>query len=136
MQIVEWKYIPKHKTGNEVDVLEMKYHYKLPDDLKECIKKNNAGMPYPSKFDTATSKNKVFGGLLSFNKGEDDNIYDFITLFESVKKNELSMFPFGLDPFGNIYCVKDDKIVLWNHEEEVEEFISESFSDFLNMMHD
>lgn len=136
MQTLEWKYTSKLKTGNEIDVLEIKYHFKLPDDLKECIKKNNAGMTYPSKFDTVKSKNRVFGGLLSFNEGEDDSVYDFISLFETDKKNELIMFPFGLDPFGNIYCVKNDKIVLWNHEEEVDEFISESFSEFLNMLRD
>ena len=136
MQSIKWKYTTKLKTGNEVDVMEIKYHYKLPDDLKECIKRNNAGMPYPSKFDTASSKNRVFGGLLSFNEGEDDNIYEIISLFETDKKKELSMFPFGLDPFGNLYCVKNEKIVLWNHEEDTVEYISESFSDFLNMMHD
>lgn len=136
MQTIEWKYTSKLKTGNEIDVLEIKYHFKLPDDLKECIKKNNAGMPYPSKFDAGTSKNRVFGGLLSFNEGEDDSVYDFISLFETDKKNELIMFPFGLDPFGNIYCVKDDKIVLWNHEEDSVEIISDSFTEFTNMLHD
>ena len=76
MQTVEWKYTSKLKTGNEIDVLEIKYHFKLPDDLKECIKKNNAGMPYPSKFDTVTSKNRVFGGLLSFNEEDDDIVIE------------------------------------------------------------
>lgn len=136
MSKIEWKYISPIKNDADIDVLEIKYHYALPADLKECIIKNNAGMPNPAKFDTKDSKNRIFGGLLSFNEGDTDSIYDYIDLFVLQDGSGLKMFPFGLDPFGNFYCVKDNKIVFYEHESDKGEVISDSFKKFLDMLHD
>ena len=45
--------------------------------------KNNAGVPSLSTFDLGENKEMVFGGLLSFNEGDVDSIYDYISLFET-----------------------------------------------------
>ena len=39
MANIEWDAVKPLKVGTEVDVLEVKYLYRLPTDLKECIKK-------------------------------------------------------------------------------------------------
>ena len=65
--MIEWYYVSPLKVGTEVEVLELKYFNPIPTDLKDCIKKNNGGMPSPSKFDLGEKKDMVFGGLLSFN---------------------------------------------------------------------
>lgn len=135
MSKIEWKYVSPIKNEADIDVLEIKYHYALPADLKKCIVKNNGGMPNPSKFDAGGSINRIFGGLLSFNESDTDNIYEFINLFALQDGSGLKMFPFGLDPFGNFYCIKDNNIVFYNHESDKSEVICESFSRFINLLH-
>lgn len=135
MSKIEWNYVSPIKNGADIDALEIKYHFPLPTDLKECIVKNNAGMPNPSNFDTAENKGMVFGGLLSFNVGDDDSIYDFIDLFVLQDGSGLKMFPFGLDPFGNFYCIKNKKVVFYDHESDKSEVIANSFTKFLDMLY-
>ena len=135
MANIEWDAVKPLKAGTEVDVLEVKYLYLLPADLKECIKNNNGGMPFPFSFDIGKNKGMVFGGLLSFNEGDTDSFYDVVGRFETSDK-KLSMFPFGVDPAGNLLCVKDGKIVFYYSEMEEPNFISKTFTDFLNMLYE
>ena len=131
-----WKYISKLTNDTAVDVLEMKYHFRLPDSLKDCIKVNNGGIPSLSKFEMPNGEKHIFGGLLSFNENDDDKVYDYIQVFENADGNSLKMFPFGLDPFGNFICVEDEKIVFFDHEEETTEAIANSFDEFIAKLHD
>ena len=77
----------------------------------------------------------VFGGLLSFNEGEMDSIYDYVSIFEKADGKGLRMFPFALDPAGNIFCVENNRIVLYNHEEDKTVVIADTFSAFLTMLY-
>ncbi len=133
--MIEWKYVSPLKVGTEVEMLELKYFNPIPADLKKCIKQNNGGMPSPSKFDLGKKKDMVFGGLLSFNKGDDDSIYDFIGEFETADKTRLAMFPFGLDPFGNFFCIKDNKVVFLDHESNDIYPVANTFTEFLEALH-
>lgn len=97
---------------------EQKYNIKLPIDLVENISKYNAGIVEPHKFDLENEKGKVFGGFLSFNTEDADGeelVCKTIELLEFYKDSKLKALPFGLDPFGNLICLKDDKIYFWNH---------------------
>ena len=132
---IEWDCVRPLKMGTEVDVLEVRYLFKLPADLKECIKEHNGGIPFPYTFDFGQNKGKVFGGLLSFNEGDADSFYDVVSRFETPDK-KLTMFPFGVDPAGNLLCVKDDKIVFYYTETEESFFISKTFTDFLDMLYE
>ena len=53
------------KEDTTIEILELKYHFMIPDDLKECIIKNNA-VPSLSAFDFGENNAMVFGGLLTF----------------------------------------------------------------------
>ena len=136
MENICWKYVSPLKEKSAVDVLEIKYHYPLPDDFKKCILEYNAGVPSPCLFDFGENKNKVFGGLLSYNIDDLDNIYDFVALFENQDKSGLSMLPFGIDPAGNFICLKDEKIVFYDHETERAILTCDTFTQFLVMLHD
>ena len=135
MSNIQWKYVVPLRTGKEIEALETRYSYSLPEDLKACVRAHNAGMPSLSKFDLGETKEMVFGGLLSFNEGDDDSVYDIIGRFEVEQGKRLSMFPFGIDPFGNFYCVKESKVVFYDCEIEKTRVISDTFSDFLNMLY-
>lgn len=133
--MIEWKYVSPLKVGMEVEVLELKYSNPVPADLKDCIKQNNGGMPSLSKFDLGEKEAMVFGGLLSFNEGDDDSFYDFVGEFETEDKTRLTMFPFGLDPFGNFYCIKENKVVFFDHESNDVIPVADTFTELLGMLY-
>lgn len=136
MANLNWKYVSPLKEGGEVDMMELKYHFRLPEDLKKCLEENNAGVPSKSTFDMGENTGMVFGGLLSFNEGDVDSIFDYIAMFEAEDGKGLKMFPFALDPAGNFFCVENSKIVFYNHEEDKTIVISDTFSKFLNMLYE
>ena len=131
-----WKYVSPLREGSEVEVLELKYCYQLPNDLRDCIIKNNAGVPTSSAFDMGEDKEKVFGGLLSFNVGDVDSIYDYISLFEIDGGKRLKMLPFALDPAGNFFCIENGKVVFYDHENDKTTVVCNTFTDLLNMLYD
>ena len=133
---LEWKYVSPLKEGTEVDVLELKYRFRLPDDLKECLAKNNAGVPSLSTFDLGENEEMVFGGLLSFNEGDIDSFYDYASIFEQADGKGLKMFPFALDPAGNFFCIENGKVVLYDHETDKTTVICDTFTEFLDMLYD
>lgn len=135
MATIEWKYVSPLAEGTEVEALEQKYGYELPEDLKECIINHNAGVPSLCVFDVGKNKGLVFGGLLSFNESDLDNVYDFIDAFEPDDGNGLKMFPFGLDPAGNLLCEQNGKIVFYNHETDETTVVSDSFTEFLGKLY-
>lgn len=117
---------------------EQKYNIKLPDDLVENVSKYNAGTVEPHRFDLENEKGKVFSGFLSFNDESTDGEDLVCETIDSVgfyKDSKLIALPFGLDPFGNLICLKDNKIYFWNHEEDDFIYISETLTDFLNMLY-
>ena len=135
MANLTWKYVSPLKEGSEVDVLELKYCFVLPEDLKECIVKNNAGVPSLAAFDVGENKGMIFGGLLSFNEGDVDSIYDYIHLFETDDGKSLKMLPFALDPAGNFLCIENNKVVLYDHEQDCTIVVSDTFTSFLSMLY-
>lgn len=134
MANLEWKYVSPLKNCKELDDLELKYLFRLPDDLKECIEEHNAGVPSLSTFNLRDNKDMVFGGLLSYNEGDVDSFYDYVSIFEKDNGKRLKMFPFALDPAGNFFCIENNKVVLYCHETDEIVEISETFSDFLKML--
>lgn len=97
---------------------------------------HNAGTPVPSLIDFRGNRDKVFGALLSYNVNDLDNIYEFMELFQTDNGASLSMIPFGIDPAGNFFCVKDKKIVFYDHETGRTLPICDTFTKFLNMLHE
>lgn len=135
MSKLEWKYVIPLKDEGVLENLEIKMCLPIPSDLMECIKKNNGGVPSFFKFDLSDKKAMVFGGLLSFNEGDDDSFFDFACKFATEDKTRLTMFPFGLDPFGNFYCIKDGKVVFFDHEDNAILPVADSFTKFLEMLY-
>jgi hypothetical protein len=133
---IQWKYVSPLKDESSLERVEIKYAFPIPDDLKDCIIKNNGGVPVPSSFDFGENKNKAFGGLLSYNEGDADSIYDYVGLFEIKDKRGLKMLPIGIDPAGNFICVQDKKIVFYAHETDEIYHICDTFTQFLTLLHE
>lgn len=134
MMTIKWKYISPLKDQNELEEIAQKYSIRIPDDLRDCIIKNNGAIPDRSVLDTPERKGMVFGGLLSFNKEDDDGFYGVVSNFTS-NDIHLEMFPFGLDPFGNFYCLQDGHIVFYDHETDDSFVICDNITQLLAMLH-
>lgn len=135
MSKIKWKYVSPLKDDTAVEEAELKYCFKLPEDLKQCLEKNNAGVPNLCTFDLNGEKERVFGGLLSFNKDDVDSFYDYVDFFKKESDSSLKMFPFAIDPAGNFFCVYNNKIIMYFHETESIVKISDTFSEFLDMLY-
>lgn len=129
MNNINWKFVIPMEDKEAIEKIEKKYNVLLPNDLKECIRDNNAGYPDKKVFDTEISKERIFKDLLSYNKEDDENIYQFEELFH------VNLIPFGLDPAGNILCIDENKIVLYLHETEQKEYVSNNFTEFLRKLY-
>lgn len=133
MKNIEWEFVIPLKDDMIIDIFEIENAYSLPSDFKEFIKKNNSGMPLVNTFDTDKTKERNIKCILSFNKEDEENIYEFINLFK--KNNYLEMLPFAIDSFGNFICFENEKVVFWNCELETKEYIADSFSKFLDCLY-
>ena len=130
MNNINWKYVIPLENKEEIQEIEKKYSVLLPNDQKECIENNNAGYPNKKIFYNEVSKEKIFKDLISYNREDEENIYQFEELFR------INLIPFGLDPSGNILCLDDDKkVILYLHETQEKEFVANNFSEFLNKLY-
>lgn len=108
----KWKYKVDLIDGSVFDEIEKKYGVKISSGFKRFIKKHNGATPVNYKVKVG-EKDRVVGAILSFNKNEKDADSAFLAL-DGLKGTGL--LPFAIDPFGNYFCIKDGKVVFWNHE--------------------
>lgn len=124
---MEWK--KGTAVGDDViEKVEAKYNIILPTEYRNTVRMHNYAYPVPNIFDSEVSKEHVFNRLLSFDENDVENIFVFIPF---LGESNGSLFPFGFDPFGNILCLEKEKVVLWMHDTDKVEFVSNSFGEFL-----
>lgn len=133
MNQIKWKFsVPLEKDGVLED-FERDYGVSIPTDLKRIIINHNAAIPDKDTFDYPT-KGMVFAGLLSFNHSDEETVYMAASQF--FQNGKLQLLPFATNGFGDFLCLKDTKVVLWNHENNSTEDIADSVESFLNLLHD
>lgn len=132
MKDITWKYVKPLVDAGSIAEFESLVGTTLPEDLKNTIRTNNGGRPSLKYYDLALEKDKEFKSLLSFNRGDVENVFAFYPLDSANKK----LVPFATDPAGNCFVVKNGTIHLWLHELDRTMFVAESFSAFLEMLHD
>jgi len=131
MSDITWKYTKPLGSKTLIEDFERENNITFPDDLKDCLVKNNGGRPSKCIFDTEREKEKVFNSLLSFNKSDIETIYMAFPIPEAGKK----LVPFATDPSGDFICVQDNAIVLYSHETGAVEKIADSFTEFLSKLY-
>lgn len=123
----DWKYIKPLQDADAVKDFEQEAGTTLPSDLKALVGKYNGGRPARHTYDTATERGKVFKTLLSFNRGDAENVYKY----RDVDTKNKDMIPIASDPAGNLFVLKGGKVYLWNHETDETTFLANSVSDLL-----
>lgn len=137
--LIKWEHVEPLES-DAIKNFEEKFKYKIPSDLKQLITKYNYGTPDRCVFTGAGFKGLVFGGLLSFNKESEYNetVYLFLEKGEEygfTKNGKIVMLPFGITPSGDVFCMKNGGIVLWNHElEDDVTKLASSLNEFLSKL--
>ena len=128
---MNWKYREPLKDKNVFKEIEDKYDIKIPDTLKRLVIDANGATPEKYRV-MVNNTERVFATVLSYNRGDSDNVYTSLDRF--VKKG---LLPFGTDPFGNIFCIelKSNKVVFWNHELDKTVPAHSSLSTFINSLY-
>lgn len=128
---MNWKYKEPLKDKNVFKEIEDKYDIKIPDTLKRLVIDANGATPEKYRV-MVNNTERVFASVLSYNRGDSDNVYTSLDRF--VKKG---LLPFGTDPFGNIFCIelKSNKVVFWNHELDKTVPAHSSLSTFINSLY-
>lgn len=132
MKNATWKYVKPLEDAHLIETFEKSHGISFPADLKEILRKYNGGRPPQKLYDTAMEKNKEFKTLLSFNRGDVENIYKYYPL----ESSDRLLVPFASDPAGNFFVLKDGKIFFWNHEADRAIFLADTFTDFLTSLHE
>lgn len=131
---ITWKYVKPIKDMGNIAKFESRF-CKIPQDLLECIKANNGGRPSLNCFDLEKQKEREFKALFSFNKDDVENIFDAQDFDTQINSKERVLFPFANDSFGNLFCLYNNKIVLWEHEKDSIIPVADTWSDFLRMLY-
>ena len=132
MKNIIWKYVKPLVDGASIEEYETRTGASLPDDIKETVRLHNGGRPSLKYFDLPNEADKEFKSLLSFNRSDVENVFAFYPIDSSDK----DIVPFAIDPAGNLFVIKGGNIHLWLHETDKTVFLANSFSAFLETLHE
>ena len=132
MKTITWKYVKPLVDAGSITEYESLVGMTLPEDLKNTIQANNGGRPSLKYYDLTSEKDKEFKSLLSFNRTDVENVFAFYPLDSANKK----LVPFATDSAGNCFVLKNGAVHLWLHELDKILFVAETFSTFLEMLHE
>ncbi|MED4321160.1 SMI1/KNR4 family protein [Weizmannia sp. CD-2023] len=162
MSRLEWQFADEPVSKDYVEKIGNNLGFKFPKDYISCVAVNNGANVEPEIFNVG-NREKVFGTLLSFDKGNDEFIVDVYNSYKKTLPN--GVVPFAFDPAGNLICFdyknhEDNPIVVfWEHEnawekdmlireeglteEQAEEharenifYVAATFTEFLDKLHD
>ena len=128
-----WKYKIDISCNCAFGEIEKEYGVKFSDELKAFIAEYNAATPEKHRFMVGTTE-RVFGAVLSVNKGETDtdSIYTALDVI-----NDRDIIPFAIDPFGNYICysANDSTVMYWDHENDNMASTELKFADFITSLY-
>jgi len=143
----------KQLTGNKINRTEKHLGRPIPPAYRTFLLKHNGGHPDPSDFRMAgvhrgTTQIGTVRWFLGINVPEETfNLEYVLEIFHD--RVPTNLFPFALDPGGNLICIgaggdEAGKVYFWDHEREAAEgepptdqnlyLIADSFDDFLNKL--
>ncbi len=131
-----WKYIKFNVDKNDIRGFEQMAGVCLPHSIAEFIVGHNNGRPSLKGVDMPSGEGRVFEKLLSFNKGDVENVF---TTYANLKADINSgLIPVALDPFGNYFCLNANKgflVEFWEHESRSTESTGKDLLALIDALH-
>jgi len=133
MALKSWIRVKPLEDGT-VENFEKQHSIMLSNELKECIKEFNSGRPEPNVVKLQNGIECEVKMLLSYSKGDTENIFKVIDYF--INQYNGNIIPFASDSAGNYFCEqKDGKVVYWTQENEIFP-VCDNFKTFLESLYD
>lgn len=138
--MITWKWTDLPVTEDDIKEAQIFLGMKMPCSLKNLFKTANGGKPSRTMIIQEDQEDLIFDSLLNVKKGTDESLYILYPLVRNLLPETL--IPFGLDPFGNIFCIhssdqNDDEIFLFLHDADINKnmiYISRSLKNFINLL--
>lgn len=126
-----WKYKIDLEDKAVFSEIEQSRGIEIPEDLKQLVIDENAATPEKYCFMVGNNE-RVFGAVLSFNKADDDTVFEALDVVK-----DKNIFPFGIDPFGNYICLnlKSEEVVFWDHETDRIEPTGNKLKQFIESLY-
>jgi len=128
-----WNYKIDIIDESVFDKLETILGRPVPSNLREFVIMANGSNPEHNLINI-NGVERVFETVLSFNEAEEDAV----TVFQMIDgQNDKSLIPFGLDPFGNVFCYSLDSntVVFFEYEEDTFVDSEYSLSEFVSELY-
>lgn len=122
----------KKSSLKDIEKIEKEFNISLPEEYKNQIL-DLLDVDYSGSYVSVPKLGKVtYRENLSLNKKSKYSIYDIY----GAAITDARYFPFAETEFGDFYCIdlKNDKIVLWQHETEKAVKICDSFNHLLKLI--
>ncbi|MGG1515476.1 SMI1/KNR4 family protein [Paenibacillus oryzisoli] len=135
-------------SNKDIEEVQRKIKFTLPEDYTCFLLHNNGGIPVRSEFAFTSRFGEESTSIVQFFlaiNGDiryDDLMTDF-EYFKSTKRIKPKYLPIARDPFGNLICISldgEDRGFVYFNDHEIQLFsdnmslISKSFIEFLGML--
>lgn len=129
----EWHYIKPLNSDKRISEAEEKLRFEFNESYADVVKKYNGGRPPISSYDTQSKTERTIKSFLSLNPEDSENVFTADRYVSEISKD---LIPFAIDNFGNYICFErnSESIIFLDFETGVRELVSESFSDFINIL--
>jgi outer membrane protein assembly factor BamB len=131
---LEWKYVKKIESINNVSIFEETYNFSLPNGYKNLLIELNGGRPSKKLFKCTNGTEHVIKSFLSFNPEDKESIFK---VNEWVKDQLPSDYiVFANDPGGNFICFnRSNEIFYWQHEDTIFLKIANNIESFIESLY-
>ncbi|MEB3750761.1 SMI1/KNR4 family protein [Geobacillus sp. FSL W8-0032] len=130
-------------TIEDIQEIELKYHFTFPEEFKEHYLSYNGGEPEKYVFVDEDGDEYIIQQFIPIKGGN----RDFDTTLRDLRRDGIIpdwLIPFAEEPSGDLYCFSiaegsEGDIYLWYHEEVDDpdnsySYLCDSLSEFINSM--
>lgn len=131
MEGQNWRNIDPLHDRSQLDEVEIRYKYKLPDDFREFLMKYNGGRPDNNIIVVPGGIGPmILDHLISFNKNSEESIYSMGNVLGN------GFFPFALTPEGLIFMFEKSsgRIYLSNPKIMESYYVTDTFGKFISKL--
>lgn len=130
---MQWSFVVPLENYTNIDEVQNNFKILIPKELVKLIKQNNGGYPKKNKHCSIDGFGETdFKCLLSFNKNDDDNIFDSLEYF--INKYNGMLIPFAIDSGSGYYCISDKGIIFFSEADEKTYYIANDINEFFKIL--
>lgn len=137
---ITWRWTDLPVSEEDIKQAESFLGMKLPSSLITLFKIANGGKPSKTKILKGNEVSFIFDTLLNIKQNRQDSIYIIYDSISYSLRNKV--IPFGIDPFGNVFCIYNkanynESVYIYLHEEDIDRnftYISRNLENFLELL--